>query len=81
MALSAYQTQTRRKKLIGAFSDKSPLVKVLWLKENQDLAVGASSGKTVLVRLLPAGGKELQAAQGVGVLTLKKGQTLAWPRR
>ena len=39
VALSAYQTQTRRKKLIGAFSDKSPVVKVLWLKEDQDLGV------------------------------------------
>ena len=40
VALSAYQTQTRRKKLIGAFSDKSPVVKVLWLKEDQDLGRG-----------------------------------------
>ena len=78
VALSAYQTQTRRKKLIGAFSDKSPLVKVLWLKENQDLAVGASSGKTVLFDSSLLAAKSSRAAQGVGVLTLKKGQTLAW---
>ena len=31
--LSAYQTQTRRKKLTGAYSDKSPLVTAIHLKE------------------------------------------------
>ena len=78
VALSAYQTQTRRKKLIGAFSDKSPVVKVLWLKEDQDLAVGADSGKTVLFDSSLLAAKSTRAAQGVGVLTLKKGQKLAW---
>lgn len=78
VSLAAYQTQTRRKKLISAFSDKSPLVKVLWLKEDQDLAVSASSGKTVLFDSSLLAAKSSRAAQGVGVLTLKKGQKLAW---
>ena len=46
--LSVYRTQSRRKKLTGAYSDKSPLVAALWLKENQDLAVTATDGRMVV---------------------------------
>ena len=75
--LAAYQTQSRRKKLTGAYSDKSPLVAVLWLKEDQDLAVTATDGRTVVFDTSLLAPKATRTTQGVGVMNLKAGQTVA----
>lgn len=74
--LSAYRTQSRRKKLTGAYSDKSPLVAALWLKENQDLAVTATDGRTVVFDTSLLAPKTTRTTQGVGVMNLKAGQTV-----
>ena len=46
--LSAYQTQTRRKKLTGAYSDKSPLVTAFLLREELELALYSSDGRCMV---------------------------------
>ena len=70
--LSAYETKTNRKKLTGAYSDKSPLKAILAL-ETDDLAVLYSSdGRAAIfstAQLLP---KTTRNTQGVAVLTLRK---------
>ena len=70
--LSAYETKTNRKKLTGAYSDKSPLVKVLELSADAQLAVYSSDGRCAIFStalLLP---KTTRNTQGVAVLSLKK---------
>ncbi|MBO7251512.1 MAG: topoisomerase IV [Oscillospiraceae bacterium] len=70
--LSAYETKTNRKKLTGAYSDKSPLVKALALDADEQMAVYSSDGRTAIfstAQLLP---KTTRNTQGVAVLTLKK---------
>ena len=37
--VSAYETKTNRKKLINAYSDKSPLVAAIYLKEDKDIVL------------------------------------------
>lgn len=74
--LGAYETKTNRKKLTGAYCDKSPLVKVLGLEEDQQLAVYSSDNRAAIfstAQLLP---KTTRSTQGVAVLTLKKKATL-----
>ena len=46
--LAAYQTKQNRKKLLNAYSDKSPLAAVLYLPEDQEVLLTASSGRMLL---------------------------------
>ena len=69
--LSAYQTQTRRKKLTGAYSDKSPLVTAFCLKEDMELAVTSSEGRCLVFHTAVLAPKTTRNTQGVGVMTLK----------
>ncbi len=69
--LAAYQTQTRRKKLTGAYSDKSPLVSALLLTEDMEVAVTSTEGRCVLFHTASLNPKSTRSTQGVGVMTLK----------
>ncbi len=74
--MSAYQTKTNRKKLISAYSDKSPLTAALYLKEDTEVLLTASSGRMLLFHtglILP---KTTKNTQGVQAMNLKKGQRL-----
>ena len=46
--LSAYETKTNRKKLINAFSDKSPLAAAVYLEEDADIVITSQSGRNLL---------------------------------
>ena len=70
--LSAYETKTNRKKLTGAYSDKSPLVKAVSLDADEQMVVYSTDGRAAIfstAQLLP---KTTRNTQGVAVLTLKK---------
>ena len=70
--LSAYETKTNRKKLTGAYSDKSPLTAVLAMTADDQVAVYSSDGRCAIfatAQLLP---KTTRNTQGVAVMTLKK---------
>ena len=69
--LSAYQTQTRRKKLTGAYSDKSPLATAFLLKEDLEMAVISSEGRCVVFHTASLNPKSTRSTQGVNVMTLK----------
>ena len=69
--LSAYQTQTRRKKLTGAYSDKSPLVAAFRLKEDFEAAVISTEGRCVVFHTASLNPKTTRSTQGVNVMTLK----------
>ena len=69
--LSAYQTQTRRRKLTGAYSDKSPLVCAFLLKEDLELAVRSTEGRCLVFHTAVLNPKTTRSTQGVGVMTLK----------
>ena len=70
--LSAYETKTNRKKLTGAFSDKSPVVKILSLPVDAQIAMYSSDGRAMIfstAELLP---KTTRSTIGVAVMSLKK---------
>ena len=69
--LSAYQTQTKRKKLTGAYSDKAPLVSALLLKEDLEVAVISTEGRCVVFHTASLNPKTTRTTQGVNVMTLK----------
>ena len=77
MGLAGYQTQTRRKKLTGAYSDKSPLAAVLLLREDQDIAVLSSDNRCVVFDSSLLAVKGSRTTQGVAVMALKVGRTVS----
>ena len=70
--LSAYETKTNRKKLTGAYCDKSPLVKAMALDADEQMAVYSSDGRAAIFSTAQLNPKTTRNTQGVAVLTLKK---------
>ena len=70
--LSAYETKTNRKKLTGAYSDKSKLVEAFAMTEDTQMAVYTTDSRAVIfstAQLLP---KTTRNTIGVSVVSLKK---------
>ena len=78
--LSAYQTQTKRKKLTGAFSDKSPLASAMVLPEDVEMAVCSTEGRCVVFHTASLTPKSTRSTQGVNVMTLKPRYKVEWAR-
>ena len=74
--LESYATKTNRKKLTGAYSDKSPLVGLLYIPEDEEILFKASSGNMLLVHTGALTLKTTRSTQGVAVLKPKKGHRL-----
>ena len=79
--LNKYQTVTRRKKLTGAYSDKSPLKTVLHLQGEGEIAVFSTEGRALIVNTEMLAAKSTRTTQGVAVLTLKPKWALAHAAR
>ena len=74
--LSAYETKTNRKKLTGAYCDKSPLAAVTALQTDEQMVLYSIDGRALIfstAQLLP---KATRNTQGVGVMTLRKNAVL-----
>ena len=74
--LEAYQTKTNRKKLTGAYSDKSPLAGMVFFTEDREFLLKASSGRMLLIHSGAINLKTTRSTQGVAVMKLKKGHRL-----
>lgn len=71
--LSSYATKTNRKKLIKAYSDKSPIAAIQQISDDTDLVVSSSSGRLLLFNTGSISSKSTKDTIGVAVMTLKKG--------
>ncbi len=78
--LSAYQTQTRRKRLTGAYSDKSPLVCAMLLTEDTEMAVCSTEGRCMIFHTASLTPKTTRNTQGVNVMTLKPRYQVEWAK-
>ena len=74
--LKTYETKTNRKKLSKAYSDKSKLVRMIYIKEETDILLTASSGKVIIFNTELLTPKTTRDTQGVQVMTLKGEHTL-----
>ena len=70
--LSAYETKTNRRKLTGAYSDKSPVKSVLSFEEDSQIALYSSDGRALVVSTALMSPKTTRNTIGVSVLTLRK---------
>ena len=74
--LSAYQTKSNRRKLTGAYCDKSPLVAAFLLREDTQLVLYSTEGRALIFSTAQIAAKTTRSTQGVAVLTLKRKATL-----
>ena len=70
--LSNYKTKTNRKKLIGAYSDKSPICSALFLEEDTEIVSFADNNKVIAVNTKKIPLKSTKSTQGVQVMRLTK---------
>jgi len=70
--LSAYQTKSNRRKLTGAYSDRSPLKAVFLLKEDAQIALYSTEGRALIFSTAQLVPKTTRATQGVAVMSLKR---------
>ena len=69
--LESYATKTNRKRLTGAYSDKSPLRSVIHLGAEEQIAVFSTEGRALVFNSALLTPKASRASQGVGVMSLK----------
>jgi DNA gyrase subunit A len=74
--LASYATKLNRRRLIGAYSDKSPLVRAVKIEEDSEFALSASSGKILIMHSGAIEPKAARDTQGVITMILKPGQTV-----
>ena len=75
--LSAYETKSNRRKLTGAYSDKSPVKAIFCLAEpDQQLALYATDGRCLIFSAAQLQSKTTRSTIGVAVMTLKKNKVL-----
>lgn len=70
--LAAYATKSNRKKLTGAYSDKSPLKAAFLLTEDAQIVLYSTEGRALIFSTAQLTPKTSRDTQGVAVLTLKK---------
>ena len=78
--LSAYQTQTKRKRLTGAYSDRSPLAAAMVLTEDVEMALCSTEGRCVVFHTASLTPKTTRNTQGVNVMTLKPKYKVEWAK-
>ena len=72
VALNAYDTKSNRRRLTGAYSDKSPLRAILCLPQETDLAFYSTDGRVLVVDTALLSAKTTRTTIGVATLTLRK---------
>ena len=71
VSLSAYATTSNRRKLTGAYSDKSPLAALVPLKEDRELALISTEPRALLLHTALLAPKTTRATQGVAAMNMK----------
>ena len=71
VALSAYATTSNRRKLTGAYCEKFPLVQILPLAEDRELALLTNEPRALLVHTALLAPKTTRGTQGVQVMNIK----------
>ena len=74
--IAAYETKTNRKKLINAYSYKSPLAAAFTISEDINVAMFSSDGRAMVFNTSLLQLKTSRSTQGVAVMSLKKNHRL-----
>ncbi len=70
--MSAYETKTNRKKLTGAYSDKSPLRTILALNTDEQVVAYSTDGRALIFTTALLMPKTTRSTIGVSLMSLRK---------
>ena len=76
VSLKSYETKTNRKRLLNAYSDKSPISSIIFSKEDKEYLLTSTSGRQLLIHSGMIQPKTTKSTQGISVMNLKKGHRL-----
>lgn len=79
--MKQYITKTNRKKLINAYSDKSPLISAIYIKEEAKILIENINGRKLIVNTSAINTKTSKNTLGVAVMKLRKGHKVASARQ
>ncbi len=74
--MTAYATKTNRRKLLGAYCDKSPVAAIVYVTEDCEFLLTSSQGRMLILHTGAIQSKTTRSTQGVAVMTLRKGSRL-----
>ncbi|MBS7360134.1 MAG: topoisomerase IV [Oscillospiraceae bacterium] len=80
VTMSGYATKTNRKKLIKAYSDKAPIVSMMYVEDDTDVVLTSTGGRHLLINTGAISAKAAKDTAGVNVMTLKKYNKLSSAR-
>ncbi len=69
--LSSYETKTNRKRLTGAYCDKSPLVAAFVISEDEEFVMYSTENRALIFHTALLAPKTSRSTQGVAVMKLK----------
>jgi len=75
--VAAYQTTSNRRKLTGAYSDKSPLAAIQFLTTDRELVAYSTEPRALIFNTALMAPKATRSTQGVQVMTMKPKYKLA----
>ena len=81
LPLDVYETKTNRKKLVNAYSDKSPLSALLVLDGEGEIALTSTEGRSIVFNTSLLSTKTSRTTQGVAVMSFKPKFSLKSARR
>ena len=70
--LASFETKTNRRRLTGAFSNKSPLVSAMVINEDLQIVLYSTDGRAAIISTAQLAPKAARDTVGVAVMTLKK---------
>ncbi|MGI5971824.1 MAG: DNA gyrase subunit A [Oscillospiraceae bacterium] len=76
VALSSFDTKSNRRRLSGAYSDKSPLVSAFILKSDTEIAVYSTDGRAIILNTALIAPKATRTSQGVAVMSVSPKRSL-----
>ena len=74
--MESYATKTNRRKLLGAYSDKSPAASIAYIQEDCEFLLTSAQGRMLLMHTGAVQPKTTRNTQGVAAMTLRKGGRL-----
>ena len=74
--VKSFDTKSNRRRLTGAYCDRSPLVAAIHLEEEGEVAIYSTDGRMLLLNTAMVAPKATRSSQGVAVMALKKNKVV-----
>lgn len=74
--VKSFDTKSNRRRLTGVYNDKVPLVAILHILEETEIALYSTAGRMLILSTAALAEKSTRSTQGVSVMSVKKNHTV-----